>query len=128
MKRMAPSSPKDETDIEIRYQDGTIVRVELKQHGRGVTVRDLLHHTEMHISGASAASVGAASIFGWYVRSKAPWTEHFDNAGLTADWLTVGDDLWRAAGQVASGMDESDSSQSRLFDPADLGKQGAGHT
>jgi hypothetical protein len=118
---MARNHKHAEPDLEIRCSDGKIMTIEVKgRAGSAVSVRDLVTRAAMRVSGASAASVGAASVFGWYVRSAAPWSDHADSVALRADWQTIGDDIWRAAGQTARGRHEVDARQSRLFDPADF--------
>jgi hypothetical protein len=104
-------------DLEIRLPDGQVLAVEVKGMGSGIVVSDTVSHVVMYISGASAAAVGAASMLGWYVRSDAPWSRG-DDAAIRNDWQTVGDDLWRAAGEITRGK-EADDEQSRLFDPGE---------
>jgi hypothetical protein len=110
-------------DLTFQDADGRVIVVEVKD-ARAVSVRDMMSQAEMYISGASAAAVGAASLFGWYVRSDAPWAEHADQAAIRADWQTVGDDLWRAAGLLAhTRSNDEGPDQSRLFDPAEFGQR-----
>lgn len=94
---------KERADLEIRYPDGTVVYIEVKsRHGHDVvvTAREATDQVAMHVRAANAASVGAASVFGWYVRSAAPWSEDADTAAIRSDWRVVGDDLWRAAARL----------------------------
>ncbi|HEV2975447.1 MAG TPA: hypothetical protein VGX69_10730 [Solirubrobacteraceae bacterium] len=113
-------------DIEIRYPDGHVVYIEVKAHGNEIDVRDAENELMMHIGGASSAFVGAASVSGWYVRSGSPpWSEDADAAGISADWRTVGEDLWRALGRATYVRIKGDPDQSCLFDPADLERNGA---
>jgi hypothetical protein len=107
-------------DIEIRLDDGRVIAIEVKDLGRGINVRDVAARAAMHISGASAAAVGAASVFGWYVRSNAPWLG-VDDSAIRSDWVTVGDDLWRATGGITRSI-EDDDDQPHLFDPSEYAK------
>lgn len=117
---------RNHADIEIRYPDGHVVYIEVKRHGNDIDVRDAESRFMMHIGRASSALVGAASVSGWYVRSGSPpWSEDADAAGISADWRTVGEDLWRALGRATYVRIEGDPDQSRLFDPADLERNGA---
>jgi hypothetical protein len=90
--------------------------IEVKNHRRVVSVRDYWLSAALHISGASAGAVGAASFFGWYVRANAPWSGREDDA-IQSDWQTIGDDIWRAAGDIARKGGDSRRDQ-HLFDPA----------
>jgi hypothetical protein len=129
MGRMTRSHARVESDVESRCQDGSVIHFQIKRAGAdGLVVQDLLNHAELQVSGPSAGFVGAASVFGWYVRSGAPWSDHLDSDGLHADWQAVGDDLWRAIVRVADAADNSESSQSRLFDPADFAGRGSRRT
>jgi hypothetical protein len=111
-------------DLEIRYPDGRVVLIEVKR-GSGVRVRDLMSQAQLYVSGASAAAIGAASVFGWYVRSGAPWAERGgDDAAIRGDWQTVGDDLWRATGAAARIENGAERDQDHLFDPAEYARQG----
>jgi hypothetical protein len=110
-------------DLEIKYPDGRVVIVEIKGDRKSaVSVRDLTSQATIHVSAMSAASIGAASVFGWYVRSGAPWAEP-DAAILHADWQTVGDDLWRAVGRIAHDENDVHPEQRHLFDPSEFGKE-----
>lgn len=130
---MASMPPQDErrvrdgqADLEIRYPDGHVVYIEVKTHGDQIDVRDVESRLLLHIGDASPASVGAASLSGWYVRScLPPWTMNADDAGIWADWRTVGEDLWRAFGRATRIRIKGDPDQNRLFDPADLEKTGS---
>jgi len=130
---MADMPPKNQhqvrdghADLEIRYPDGHVVYIEVKTHGDQIDVRDAESQLTLHIGDASPASVGAASLSGWYVRSYSPpWTRNADEAGIWADWRTVGEDLWRAFGQATRIRIEGDRGQNRLFDPADLEGSGS---
>jgi len=97
--------------------DGSSLVFEVKR--ANVLAGDVMRQAITYVHGASATAVGAASVFGWYVRSDAPWSErgHSDDAAIRADWRVVGDDLWRAAGVVAHVR--PDNEQPRLFDPSD---------
>jgi hypothetical protein len=118
MARMARRKVRREAgpDLEIRLPNGQVVSIEVKRVDSGVAVRDLAMPAAMHISGASGAAVGAASVLGWYVRSDAPWSRG-DSAAIRNDWQTVGDDLWRATGEIMHGNEDDD--RPRLFDPGD---------
>ena len=104
MTSMARRKVRRETapGLEIRLPDKLVLTVEVNGMGSRVAVSDAMNQAVMHVSGASAAAVGAASVFGWYVRSQAPWSNREDDAAIRNDWQTVGDDLWRAIG----GQDE----------------------
>lgn len=106
-------------DIEIRLPDGRIIAIEAKGLG-GILVSDAASQAAIHVSGASAAAVGAASVLGWYVRSDAPWLRA-DDAAIRSDWVTVGDDLWRATGAITRSMKDDDD-QAHLFDPGEYVK------
>lgn len=108
---------KTRPDIEIEMPDGSSLVVEVKR--ANVSVDDVMRQAITYVHGASATAVGVASVFGWYVRSDAPWSEqgHGDDAAICADWRAVGDDLWRAAVAVAHVKPENE--QPRLFDPSD---------
>ena len=107
-------------DLEIRLPSGQVLDVEVKDVSGGIVVSDAASNAVMHVSGASAAAVGAASMLGWYVRSDAPWLRK-DDAAIRNDWQTVGDDLWRAVGEIML-SEERDDEQSRLFDPGEYAK------
>jgi hypothetical protein len=111
----------DRADIEIRLPDGRVMAIEVKDMGSGVVVRDAISQAVMHVSGASAAVVGAASVFGWYVRSDAPWSRG-DDAAIRNDWQTVGDDLWRATGEITRAKEADIDDQPRLFDLGEYAK------
>lgn len=117
MTRMASrrTQADAEADLAIRYPSGRVVVIEVKNHRRNVSVRDYWLNAALHISGASAGAVGAASFFGWYVRTNAPWSGRED--AIQSDWQTVGDDIWRAAGDIAHKDSDSRRDQ-HLFDPS----------
>jgi hypothetical protein len=119
---MARSKVRQETqpDIEIRLDDGRVIAIEVKDGHRGIDVLDVAARAAMHVSGASAAVVGAASVFGWYVRGDAPWVDRDDTA-IRSDWEAVGDDLWRAAGEITRSIKDNND-QPHLFDPSEYAK------
>jgi hypothetical protein len=122
MLRMARRKvrPEASPDIEIRLPDGRIIAIEVKGLSNGIAVSDAMSQAAMHVGGASAAAVGAASMLGWYVRSDAPWLRG-DDAAIRSDWVTVGDDLWRATGGITRSIEDNDD-QPHLFDPSEYVK------
>lgn len=104
-------------DLEVELPSGKRLLVEIKR--ANVSLDDVRRQAAAYVSGASASAIGAASVFGWYVRSEAPWSErgHADDSAIYADWVTVGDDLWRALS--VSPYVEREATQPQLFDPTD---------
>jgi hypothetical protein len=118
MARVARHRLGKQTDAEVKMPDGRTVIVEFK---RGDVSEDqVVRRALTYVHGASAAIVGAAGVFGWYVRSDAPWSRRAEGDAIYGDWRVVGDDLWRAA-RAASFKDEDN--QPHLFDPTDYAAQ-----
>jgi hypothetical protein len=114
MARVARRRLGKQGDAEVKMPDGRTVIVEFKRGN--VSVDQVMRQALTYVPGASAAIVGAAGVFGWYVRSDAPWSRRAEGDAIYGDWRVVGDDIWRAARAASL---EGEDNQPHLFDPTD---------